>query len=239
MCRLAGEAAKIFACGARHFLDLHGHTLRVARWYGAKKMIKYASTGLGRLLLSPAPARARSSDVCSQRRLEKACGAFTRVEFHLLGTVSEKVGGQSYCDYVREHIYEPSDMSSSGSEPEDETVSDRSVGYTRLGDNVLHPNTDTLPYRSTSAGGGYSSVEDLLKFANALLNHKLLNAQFTDLLTTGKVDEPGASYVCGFRDQSIGGIRCLSWAGLRGCGLVEPRSARRQPNLQLRYLSPA
>ena len=31
-----------------------------------------------------------------------------------------------------------------------------------------HPNTDTLPYRGTSAGGGYSTVEDLLHFANAL-----------------------------------------------------------------------
>jgi hypothetical protein len=42
--------------------------------------------------------------------------------------------------------------------------------------NDLHPNTDTLPYRGTFAGGGYSTVEDLLKFANALEDHKLLNA---------------------------------------------------------------
>jgi CubicO group peptidase (beta-lactamase class C family) len=29
-------------------------------------------------------------------------------------------------------------------------------------------NVDTLPYRSTAAGGGYSTVRDLLRFANAL-----------------------------------------------------------------------
>jgi D-alanyl-D-alanine carboxypeptidase len=54
--------------------------------------------------------------------------------------------------------------------------------------NHFRPNTDTLPYRGTSAGGGYSTVQDLLKFANALEEHKLLNPEFTEMLTTGKVD---------------------------------------------------
>src|SRR5215467_13822037 len=136
---------------------------------------------------------------------------YSNYGFILLGGVIEKVAGQSYYDYVREHIYEPADMSSSGSEPENESVPDRSVGYTRMGGNDLHPNTDTLPYRGTSAGGGYSSVEDLLKFANALHDHKLLNAEFTDMLT--QVDTPGARYTFGFEDQSIGGIRCFGHGG--------------------------
>jgi D-alanyl-D-alanine carboxypeptidase len=83
-------------------------------------------------------------------------------------------------------------MTSSGSEPEDVAVPDRSIGYTRMAGPDLHPNTDTLPYRGTSAGGGYSTVDDLLKFANALEDHKLLNAEFTDMFTTGKVDACGA-----------------------------------------------
>src|SRR5437667_8607230 len=41
------------------------------------------------------------------------------------------------------------------------------------------PNTATLPPRGTSAGGGYSTVEDLLRFSNALLGRKLLNAEYT------------------------------------------------------------
>jgi D-alanyl-D-alanine carboxypeptidase len=77
----------------------------------------------------------------------------------------------------------------------------------------LHPNTDTLPYRGTSAGGGYSTVEDLLKFANALEDHKLLNAEFTDMLTTGKVDARGARYAFGFEDQMINGVRCVGHGG--------------------------
>ena len=37
---------------------------------------------------------------------------------------------------------------------------------------------------------GYSTVDDLLAFANALVGHKLLDPEHTALLTTGKVDTP-------------------------------------------------
>jgi len=138
---------------------------------------------------------------------------YSNYGFILLGAVIEKVSGRGYYDYVREHIYEPAAMTSSGSETEDEPVPDRSIGYTRMEGKDLHPNTDTLPYRGTSAGGGYSTVEDLLKFANALEDHRLLSAEFTDMLTTGKVDAGGARYAFGFEDQMINGIRCFGHGG--------------------------
>jgi D-alanyl-D-alanine carboxypeptidase len=138
---------------------------------------------------------------------------YSNYGFILLGAIVEKVSGQSYYDYVREHVYAPSGMTSSGSEPEEVTVPDRSIGYTRMDGPELRPNTDTLPYRGTSAGGGYSTVEDLLKFANALEDHKLLNAEFTDMLTTGKVEARGARYAFGFEDQMINGVRCFGHGG--------------------------
>ena len=63
----------------------------------------------------------------------------------------------------------PAGMTATGSLPEDEDVPDRAVAYTR----PFGPTsswvaaTDTLPYRGTSAGGGYSTVGDLLRFAEA------------------------------------------------------------------------
>jgi D-alanyl-D-alanine carboxypeptidase len=123
---------------------------------------------------------------------------YSNYGFLLLGAIIERVTGKSYYDYVSENIYKPAGMSSTGSLPEDQPVADRSVGYTRLGSPALEPNTDTLPYRGTSAGGGYSTVEDFLRFATALTSHKLLNAQNTDLLTTGKVETPrGDKYAFG------------------------------------------
>jgi hypothetical protein len=107
---------------------------------------------------------------------------YSNYGFVLLGLVIEKASGENYYDYVRQHIYEPAGMTSTGSEPEDQMVADRGVGYTKMGSNSQwHPNADTLPYRGTSAGGGYSTVEDLLRFANALQNHKLLNADYAEL----------------------------------------------------------
>jgi hypothetical protein len=55
---------------------------------------------------------------------------------------------------------------------------------------------------------------ELLRFANALKNHKLLDAEHTDLLTTGKVDAPnGGKYAYGFFDRSNGGVRCFGHGG--------------------------
>jgi D-alanyl-D-alanine carboxypeptidase len=140
-----------------------------------------------------------------KRDLEFASGSrweYSNYGFLLLGVVVERVSGKSYYDYVREDVYAPAGMSSTGSLAEDENVPGRSIGYTSLGGGTVHPNTDTLPYRGTSAGGGYSTVEDLQRFAGALINHKLLNAEYTDLLTTGKVATPrGGKYAFGFSDE--------------------------------------
>jgi CubicO group peptidase (beta-lactamase class C family) len=128
--------------------------------------------------------------------------AYSNYGMVLLGAVIEKVTGQSYYDYVQAHIYEPAGMTGTGSLPEDRTVPRRSVGYMKPpGTTSWVPNTDTLPYRGTSAGGGYSTVDDLARFAHALLSHKLLSPESTELLIAGKVESaPGARYAYGFED---------------------------------------
>ncbi len=78
---------------------------------------------------------------------------------------------------------------------------------------MTRPNTDTLPYRGTSAGGGYSTVDDLLHFANALQQNKLLNAHYTELLTTGKPGTPDNSYAFGFEERRFNGVRCFGHGG--------------------------
>jgi D-alanyl-D-alanine carboxypeptidase len=139
---------------------------------------------------------------------------YSNYGFLLLGVLVEKVSGQSYYDYVRDHVYNPARMSSTASDPESDAVRLRSIGYMRGGAGSWQPNTDTLPYRGTSAGGGYSTVGDLLRFANALEEHKLLDAHYTELLTAGKVDTPGGGkYAYGFAEQMLGGIACFGHGG--------------------------
>ncbi len=140
---------------------------------------------------------------------------YSNYGFLLLGLIVEKASGEDYYAYVREHIYKPAGMTSTDSLPEDQSVPDRSVGYTKIGGSpTWKPNTDTLPYRGTSAGGGYSTARDLLAFAMAVQDHKLLDAQHTELLTTGhtKVNE-GEKYAYGFMDKTEGGVRSFGHGG--------------------------
>ena len=153
-----------------------------------------------------------------QRGLEFEPGSkwdYSNYGFLLLGVIVQKVSGQDYYDYVRQHVYGPAGMTSTDSLPEDQIVAKRSVGYTKPGPGESwRPNTDTLPYRGTSAGGGYSTVADLQRFADAIKNHKLLDAQNTELLTTGKAETGGgAKYAYGFMDQVSGGVRSYGHGG--------------------------
>jgi CubicO group peptidase (beta-lactamase class C family) len=139
--------------------------------------------------------------------------AYSNYGFVLLGAVIEAASGQSYYDYVRKHIYEPAGMTRTGSAPEDRAVPDRSIGY-MMGATGWVPNTDTLPYRGTSAGGGYSTVEDLERFADALLSHELLRPESTELLITAKVVGLGSTYAYGFDDRR--GADGNGWVGHGG-----------------------
>lgn len=85
----------------------------------------------------------------------------------VLGLIIEKASGESYYAYVREHIYKPAGMLDSDWYDKDSSVPNRALGYTRDG-STLRPNYPSLPGRGSSAGGGYSTADDLLKYTIAL-----------------------------------------------------------------------
>src|SRR6202035_2918447 len=115
-----------------------------------------------------------------------------------------KVSGQTYDDYVRKNIFDPAGMKNTGAIEKDTPTAGRALGYTRGDDGSAasgpwRRNTESLPGKGGSAGGGYSTVEDLLRFDVALRSHRLLNAEYTNLVLTGKVDMgPGMQYGYGF-----------------------------------------
>jgi D-alanyl-D-alanine carboxypeptidase len=137
---------------------------------------------------------------------------YSNYGFILLGAVIEKVSGQSYSDYVREHVFNPAGMTSTGSGTEDEVILNRSVDYTKMGATHWIPNG--APTNSgTPAGGGFSTVGDLLRFADALRENRLLDAQHTKLITTGKVANPFGFDAYGFGVQIINGNQCFGHNG--------------------------
>jgi CubicO group peptidase (beta-lactamase class C family) len=96
--------------------------------------------------------------------------------FVVLGAIIERASAQDYYTYVREHIFKPTGMTETESFEKDKDVPNRALGYTREG---LAPNAErvsnyaTLPARGSSAGGGYSTLHDLLKYVVALQEGKL------------------------------------------------------------------
>ncbi len=93
----------------------------------------------------------------------------------LLGAIIEKLSGLSYYDYVREHIFKVAGMENTDSFEADSIVTNLASGYTRVGSpqGLRRNNFYTRPARGSSAGGGYSTAVDLLKFTIAVRNNKL------------------------------------------------------------------
>lgn len=144
---------------------------------------------------------------------------YSNYGFLLLGVIVQRVSGQDYYEYVREHIFKPAGMLATDSQPESAAVVNRAFGYMKEDPKKgWASNVETLPYRGTSAGGGYSTVGDLVAFANALENHRLLDEAHTNLLVTGKVatgdNAGGRKYAYGFAETiSPDGVKCFGHGG--------------------------
>lgn len=129
------------------------------------------------------------------------------------GLIVENVSGQDYFDYVREHIYKPAGMKDTDSYEKTQTQPNQSKGYMKE-DGKWASNYASLPLKGSSAGGGDSTAPDLLRFDQALRSHKLLNAELTNLVLTGKAETgPGEKYAYGFEERFVDGKRVVGHGG--------------------------
>jgi CubicO group peptidase (beta-lactamase class C family) len=135
---------------------------------------------------------------------------YSNYGFILLGHIVQTVSGENYYTYVDRHIFAPAGMRDSGSLSEDVAVPDRTNGYT-FKDGKWLSNADTLPWRGMAAGGGYSTLGDLVKFAHALESGKLLPTPLLGQATTSQTK--GQWYGFGFTVGGEGGAR---WYGHGG-----------------------
>jgi D-alanyl-D-alanine carboxypeptidase len=143
----------------------------------------------------------------------------------VLGLIIEKLSGRSYYDYVKENIFKPAGMTRTDSFERDQKVDDLAMGYTSMGPPDQQPapepgprvaNTATLAGKGSSAGGGYSTVEDMLRFANALNANKLLTPEFTEIVFTGGGAQRPAGAGrggYGFMQNQANGIRIVGNGG--------------------------
>ena len=100
--------------------------------------------------------------------------AYTNAGFDLLARVVESVSGEPFESYLEANIFEPAGMSSTI------LTTDRPAGDPQ------------------GWGGETSTAPDLLRFASALIENRLLSADTTALLMAPKVDTDHGAYGYGF-----------------------------------------
>ena len=108
----------------------------------------------------------------------------------VLGMVIEAVSGQTYEDYMEEHIWAAAGMENTGVEHLNENYENKSSFYRRTKrGKVRLSDTNNLSNR-VPGGGIYSTVDDLLKFGKAVLDHRLINEDTFAMM----MEEPDLAY---------------------------------------------
>lgn len=130
--------------------------------------------------------------------------------FVVLGAVIEKITGESYYDYVREHITKPAGMEDTDFFEADALTPNLAMGYTRgeVGKQASpwRSNLYSRPARGSSAGGGYSTAPDMLKFAQALKANKFLTPEYTNWLLYDQEPSKGGKQTKSARKEGKGGL---------------------------------
>jgi CubicO group peptidase (beta-lactamase class C family) len=126
----------------------------------------------------------------------------------VLGKVVEIVSGQNYFDYVRDNIYKPAGMVNTDAYELDKVNPNLAVGYhkTFTDDGIVWSNNVFQHVmRGGPQGGGYSTVEDLLRFDQAFRSGKLVSPAMVKVLTTPKPELNSPDYGYGFIVNTVAG----------------------------------
>ncbi|MCW6008239.1 beta-lactamase family protein [Micromonospora sp. CPCC 205371] len=120
--------------------------------------------------------------------------AYSNDGFFVLGAIIAEVAGRSYFDYMRERVFAPAGMSATDFHSRPQVLANDAIARPywtqpdgRRADFAASP---YAPFTTGPAGGAYSTVADLLAFADALTTGRLLGPAFVELITSGKVVLP-------------------------------------------------
>ena len=114
--------------------------------------------------------------------------SYSNSGYHLLGYIIEQASGTRYQVFLRENIFGPLDLKDTDYDNNTIVVKHRAAGYASVGRKARYLDM-SLPY---SAGGLYSTVEDLYLWDQALYTDKLISKKSLALMFTPFAEVPGA-----------------------------------------------
>ncbi|WP_163785519.1 serine hydrolase domain-containing protein [Myxococcus vastator] len=139
---------------------------------------------------------------------------YTTWGYNLLGAAVETASGQSYRDYLREHIFKPAGMPNADLDITATRDAHQAKGY-RIQGTALKPSR-FLDVSSRFAGGGTrATVGDMLGFGRAVLAHTLVSRETMGRMQTSMATTDGrlTDYGMGFATYPLRGHYVVAHAG--------------------------
>jgi CubicO group peptidase (beta-lactamase class C family) len=113
---------------------------------------------------------------------------YSNTGYFILGLIIEKVTEKSFNTYLREKLLNPLKMENTGIDCSDSVILQRACGYIKATDHLINApyiNFDNI----FTAGGMYSTVDDLFLFDKALFGSELLSDSLKSIMFTPYLDE--------------------------------------------------
>lgn len=112
---------------------------------------------------------------------------YSNTGFYVLGAIVAQVSGQSYYDYLRQHVFSPAGMPRTAFYTQPQMLASRDIAHpyaTR--DGQLIDVASENVYVGGPDHGAYSNGPELLAFSRALQSGKLLTPAYAELALSGK-----------------------------------------------------
>jgi D-alanyl-D-alanine carboxypeptidase len=140
---------------------------------------------------------------------------YSNAGYVLLGRIVENVSGENYFDYIQRHVFAPAGMTASGFDSQEDVTAKLATGYFRDGAfaTAWKVNKMSLPFKGSPAGGGFSTNDDLLRFASALRGGKLVKAATLQKMFDDGVPAGPGTYAAGFGERVSNGRHIRGHAG--------------------------
>ncbi len=117
---------------------------------------------------------------------------YNNADYIILGEIIEKVSGKTFEDNLKEKIFQPLQMVNSGLLSQAKIINKLADTYFYRDDLKMLSNDLPLYWANWYASGAmYSTVDDILKFSNALFGGKLLKQKTLDQMLTSGLDDYG------------------------------------------------
>ena len=140
--------------------------------------------------------------------------AYTTKGYMLLSAVVERAGKKSFADQVRDRIANPLGMRTLQPDYQWRDISGRVVGYRKVDGRIIRSTNTDVSWKL--GGGGYiSNIEDLARFAEGLLNRRLVTAEMEQRMWTPQLLSDGkpTRYGLGFSILGTGPDRVVGHGG--------------------------